>query len=115
MRALPHDLRHRRVYGKLASYFKHPWRKNQLSDHYPIWVELVIDSADPARDAARSPRRHGAYLASHASRSPWARETPTKPAMTMVSSGLEATPMARSSVPPGPSWMWVQSAMPSLV
>jgi len=27
-------------------YFKHPWRKNQLSDHFPIWFELVIDSSD---------------------------------------------------------------------
>ena len=33
------------VDGKLAKYFKHPWRKNQLSDHFPIWFELVTDSA----------------------------------------------------------------------
>jgi endonuclease/exonuclease/phosphatase family metal-dependent hydrolase len=26
-------------------YFKHPWRKNQLSDHFPIWCELIIDSS----------------------------------------------------------------------
>ncbi|MHC4471925.1 MAG: endonuclease/exonuclease/phosphatase family protein [Planctomycetota bacterium] len=32
--------------AKLASYFKHPWRKNQLSDHFPIWFELITDSAD---------------------------------------------------------------------
>lgn len=32
--------------GKLARYYKHPWRKNQLSDHFPIWFELIIDSAD---------------------------------------------------------------------
>ncbi|MFQ5526751.1 MAG: endonuclease/exonuclease/phosphatase family protein [Thermoanaerobaculia bacterium] len=32
--------------GKLTSYFKHPWRKNQMSDHFPIWFELITDSAD---------------------------------------------------------------------
>jgi len=26
-------------------YFDHPWRKNQLSDHFPIWCELIIDSS----------------------------------------------------------------------
>ncbi|QQA43163.1 endonuclease/exonuclease/phosphatase family protein [Pelagovum pacificum] len=26
-------------------YFRHPWRKNQISDHLPIWVELVIDDS----------------------------------------------------------------------
>ncbi len=31
---------------ELAKYFTTPWRKNQLSDHYPIWFELIIDSAD---------------------------------------------------------------------
>ncbi|MEV8467372.1 endonuclease/exonuclease/phosphatase family protein [Fluviibacterium sp. DFM31] len=30
----------------LARYFRHPWRKNQLSDHFPIWVSLVTDQAD---------------------------------------------------------------------
>jgi endonuclease/exonuclease/phosphatase family metal-dependent hydrolase len=30
----------------LPKYFKHPWRKNQLSDHFPIWFELLIDSSD---------------------------------------------------------------------
>lgn len=29
-----------------ATYFNHPWRKNQISDHFPIWFELVIDSSD---------------------------------------------------------------------
>ena len=29
-----------------AKYFKHPWRKNQLSDHFPIWFELEIDSSE---------------------------------------------------------------------
>ncbi len=28
-----------------GKYFKHPWRKNQLSDHFPIWFELIIDSS----------------------------------------------------------------------
>ncbi|MEM8540903.1 MAG: hypothetical protein AAGF25_08095, partial [Pseudomonadota bacterium] len=27
-------------------YYKHPWRKNQISDHYPIWVELEIDNSE---------------------------------------------------------------------
>jgi len=26
-------------------YFKHPWRKNQISDHLPIWFELITDSS----------------------------------------------------------------------
>lgn len=26
-------------------YYKNPWRKNQLSDHFPIWCELIIDSS----------------------------------------------------------------------
>ncbi len=26
-------------------YFKHPWKKNQISDHFPIWCELIIDSS----------------------------------------------------------------------
>lgn len=30
----------------LQGYYMHPWRKNQISDHYPIWIELIIDSAD---------------------------------------------------------------------
>jgi hypothetical protein len=34
------------VQSNLESYYRHPWRKNQLSDHFPIWVELVIDSSD---------------------------------------------------------------------
>lgn len=28
-----------------ATYYKHPWRKNQISDHFPIWFELIIDSS----------------------------------------------------------------------
>jgi endonuclease/exonuclease/phosphatase family metal-dependent hydrolase len=32
--------------NNLKSYFKHPWRKNQMSDHFPIWFELIIDSSD---------------------------------------------------------------------
>ena len=30
----------------LASYFQQSWRRNQLSDHFPIWFELVVDSSD---------------------------------------------------------------------
>jgi len=30
----------------LTKYFKHPWRKNQISDHFPIWFEIIIDSSD---------------------------------------------------------------------
>lgn len=32
--------------GRLKKYFLHPWRKNQLSDHFPIWFELLIDSSE---------------------------------------------------------------------
>jgi endonuclease/exonuclease/phosphatase family metal-dependent hydrolase len=31
---------------QLTKYFKHPWRKNQISDHFPIWFELIVDSSD---------------------------------------------------------------------
>jgi exonuclease III len=27
-------------------YYKNYWRKNQMSDHYPIWIEMTIDSSD---------------------------------------------------------------------
>ena len=30
----------------LKSYYFEPWRKNQISDHFPIWMELLIDSSD---------------------------------------------------------------------
>ena len=30
---------------KQNSYYRHPWRRNQLSDHLPIWFELKIDSS----------------------------------------------------------------------
>ena len=30
----------------LEKYFRDYWRKNQMSDHYPIWFELVVDSSD---------------------------------------------------------------------
>ncbi|MAK63067.1 MAG: hypothetical protein CMK09_19020 [Ponticaulis sp.] len=33
------------VPSKLTSYYKHPWRKNQVSDHFPIWMELYIDDS----------------------------------------------------------------------
>jgi endonuclease/exonuclease/phosphatase family metal-dependent hydrolase len=26
-------------------YFNNPWRKNQISDHFPIWFELITDSS----------------------------------------------------------------------
>ncbi len=26
-------------------YYNHPWRKNQISDHFPIWFELIINSS----------------------------------------------------------------------
>ncbi len=29
----------------LKKYFKHYWRKNQLSDHFPLWFELITDSS----------------------------------------------------------------------
>jgi endonuclease/exonuclease/phosphatase family metal-dependent hydrolase len=32
--------------ANLSSYYKHPWRKNQMSDHFPVWFELIIDSSD---------------------------------------------------------------------
>lgn len=31
---------------KLKKYFQNNWRKTQLSDHKPIWIELIIDSSD---------------------------------------------------------------------
>ncbi len=31
---------------KLRKYFRNNWRKTQLSDHKPIWIELNIDSSD---------------------------------------------------------------------
>lgn len=34
------------VEDNLEAYYKHPWRKNQLSDHFPIWFELIIDSSN---------------------------------------------------------------------
>ncbi len=29
----------------LLGYYKHPWRKNQISDHFPIVAELLIDDS----------------------------------------------------------------------
>jgi endonuclease/exonuclease/phosphatase family metal-dependent hydrolase len=29
----------------LLAYFRNPWRKNQISDHFPIWVELETDDS----------------------------------------------------------------------
>ncbi|WP_172300221.1 endonuclease/exonuclease/phosphatase family protein [Pseudoruegeria sp. HB172150] len=31
--------------GELRTYYLDTWRENQLSDHYPIWVELEIDDS----------------------------------------------------------------------
>ena len=31
---------------KRKKYYKNTWRKTQLSDHKPIWVEIIIDSSD---------------------------------------------------------------------
>ena len=28
------------------NYYKRYWRRNQMSDHFPIWIELLIDSSD---------------------------------------------------------------------
>ena len=30
----------------LAEYFLRYWRRGQLSDHFPIWSEIIIDSSD---------------------------------------------------------------------
>ena len=32
--------------AELKKYYESTWRRNQLSDHFPIWFELVIDSSD---------------------------------------------------------------------
>jgi len=29
----------------LGKYYKNPWRKNQMSDHFPIWFSIDIDSS----------------------------------------------------------------------
>ena len=29
----------------LEGYFMRYWRRNQISDHYPIWFELATDSS----------------------------------------------------------------------
>ena len=31
---------------ELEEYFRIYWRKNQISDHFPIWIELITDSSD---------------------------------------------------------------------
>lgn len=35
----------------LERYYKNPWRKNQMSDHFPIWTELISDSSDDFLEA----------------------------------------------------------------
>lgn len=42
------------VPANLKSYFHHPWRKNQMSDHFPIWFELITDSADTFLEEIRA-------------------------------------------------------------
>jgi len=32
--------------NKYKRYFRDYWRKNQISDHKPIWIEIEIDSSD---------------------------------------------------------------------
>ena len=32
--------------AELLAYYDRYWRKNQVSDHYPIWAEIIIDSSD---------------------------------------------------------------------
>jgi len=34
------------VQADLEQYFDETWRRNQISDHFPIWFELIIDSSD---------------------------------------------------------------------
>ena len=34
------------VPANLKKYYLNPWRKNQMSDHFPIWFELCIDSSE---------------------------------------------------------------------
>jgi len=31
---------------KFKSYFRNHWRKGQLSDHNPIWFEMIVDNSD---------------------------------------------------------------------
>jgi len=31
----------------LEAYFRHHWRRNQISDHFPIWFILATDSSMP--------------------------------------------------------------------
>ncbi len=38
----------------LKSYYSHPWRKNQMSDHFPIWTEIIIDSSERFLEEKRS-------------------------------------------------------------
>jgi hypothetical protein len=32
--------------AEYKSYFNTYWKRGQLSDHNPVWVEIVIDSSD---------------------------------------------------------------------
>jgi exonuclease III len=31
---------------KFRDYYHHYWKRNQMSDHYPVWIEIEIDSSD---------------------------------------------------------------------
>ncbi|MCU0906091.1 MAG: endonuclease/exonuclease/phosphatase family protein [Rhodobacteraceae bacterium] len=37
----------------LARYYRQHWRTRQISDHYPVWVSLHIDDAEPFLEAKR--------------------------------------------------------------
>lgn len=37
----------------MPKYYQHPWRKNQVSDHFPIWFELSIDSSEKFLESKR--------------------------------------------------------------
>ncbi len=41
--------------GDLRSYLRNPWRKNQISDHFPIWFEMGIDSSAAFLESRRAP------------------------------------------------------------
>ena len=36
-----------KVPGNKSSYYRHHWRRFEMSDHLPMWVELPIEFADP--------------------------------------------------------------------
>ena len=36
-----------KVPGNKSSYYRYHWRRFEMSDHLPMWVELPIEFADP--------------------------------------------------------------------